>query len=90
MGKMFGLVLIVIALWVGLQIYNEGTENVFGGIFAPVESVRGDGTGAIGLTPAAQSADVPVERTRRVPITERVREAVTEDIQRGFDRNRGH
>ncbi len=91
MGKAFGLVLMLIALWVGLQIYLKGAEDALGGIFAPVESVRGDDSpGAIGLTPAAQSADVPVARPRRVPITERVREAVTEDIERGFERNRGH
>ncbi len=91
MGKAFGLVLMLIALWVGLEIYLKGTQGALGGIFAPVESVRGDdGPGAIGLAPAAQSADIPVERARRVPITERVREAVTEDIERGFERNRGH
>lgn len=89
MGKALGLVLMLVALWVGMQIYLEGTENAMGGIFAPLESVRADdGSAAIGLTPAAQAADVPSERTRRVPITERVRERVTEDIKRGFERNR--
>jgi hypothetical protein len=34
MGKVFGILLIVVAVWVGLTIFNEGTDAAFGGLFA--------------------------------------------------------
>ncbi len=38
MAKLFGILLIVFAIWVGLSIYTEGTDRAFGGLltrFAP-------------------------------------------------------
>jgi hypothetical protein len=87
MGKLFGLILLLAALWVGITLYTEGTENAFGGIFAPIESQnRAEAPMATGLTPAAQSATPPAERRRNAPITDRVRQAVTEDIEYGASR----
>jgi hypothetical protein len=34
MGKSFGILLIVVAVWVGLTIFTEGTDAAFGGLFA--------------------------------------------------------
>lgn len=34
MGKLFAIVLIVIAVWVGLTVYTQGTDQAFGGLFA--------------------------------------------------------
>jgi hypothetical protein len=34
MGKLLAIVLIVIAIWVGLTVYTEGTDQAFGGLFA--------------------------------------------------------
>ena len=34
MGKVFGILLIVVAVWVGLTLFNEGTDAAFGGLFA--------------------------------------------------------
>ncbi len=34
MGKIFGILFIVVGIWVGLEIYTEGTHNAFGGLFA--------------------------------------------------------
>ena len=45
MGKIFGILLIVIGIWVGLTIYNEGTDAAFGGIFASARSGPGDTSG---------------------------------------------
>jgi hypothetical protein len=92
MGKLFAILLIVGAIWVGMEIYNEGTDKAFGGIFAPLESVRGneDGSTAADLTPAAQEADVPsgarTSRRGSVPITEHVRTRVSRDVQQGAAR----
>jgi hypothetical protein len=76
MGKFFGIVLILAAIYVGFTIYSEGTENAFGGILSPVESVRDPGSfGATGLTPLAQEADVPAQpRSRAGPVTQGVRD----------------
>jgi hypothetical protein len=34
MGRIFGIVLFCVSLYVGLELYVEGTRNAFGGIFA--------------------------------------------------------
>ncbi len=34
MGKTFGILMIVGLVWVGLEVYTEGTHGAFGGIFA--------------------------------------------------------
>ena len=34
MGRIFGIVVIVLAIWVGLEIYQNGTGGAFGGLFA--------------------------------------------------------
>jgi hypothetical protein len=49
MGKMFGIIAVVVALWATAEIYNEGSTNAFGGLLtrtgmveapAPSEEVR--------------------------------------------------
>jgi hypothetical protein len=34
MGKIFGILLLVVGIWVGLEVYTEGTQNAFGGALA--------------------------------------------------------
>ena len=34
MGRVFGIVLIVLGVWASVEIYSEGTEHAFGGVFA--------------------------------------------------------
>jgi hypothetical protein len=63
MGKVLIIVLIAAVGWVGWTLHNEGTEKAFGGILAPIESVRDpESMGTVALTPLAQSADVPMDR----------------------------
>lgn len=38
MGKAFGLLFIAGLLWVGLEVYTEGSEHAFGGLFASVNT----------------------------------------------------
>jgi hypothetical protein len=45
MGKVFGILLIVVAIWVGLTIFNEGTDAAFGGLFAGSGNKVADGSG---------------------------------------------
>ena len=70
MAKVFGILLIVLGVWVGLEIYTKGTHGAFGGIFAgafePVSDYQ-----------AAPDGRSPVQR-----ITDQVRG----DIERGAER----
>ena len=34
MGRIFGILCVVLGLWIGIEIFLEGTENAFGGVFA--------------------------------------------------------
>jgi hypothetical protein len=87
MGRLFGIVLVLGAIYVGMTIYAEGIENAFGGVFAPIEPIdQGDEPWATGLTPAAQMADAPTERRRRVPVTQAVRERVNDHMETGARR----
>jgi hypothetical protein len=45
MGKIFGILLIVLAIWVGLTIFNEGTDSAFGGLFAGPRNEAADASG---------------------------------------------
>jgi hypothetical protein len=90
MGRIFGLVLFLAAIYVGMTVYTEGIENAFGGAFAPLESVDGrEEPFATHLTPAAQMADAPSGPRRRVPVTQAVRERVNSDMETGA-RRRGY
>lgn len=34
MGRLFGILLILLGIWVGLEVYTEGADRAFGGFFA--------------------------------------------------------
>ena len=90
MGRLFGIVLVLGAIYVGLTVYTEGIENAFGGAFSPIEPIdQGEEPLATHLTPAAQMADAPTERGRRVPVTQAVRERVNSHMETGA-RRRGY
>lgn len=87
MGKGFGLILMLISLYIGMEIYTEGMDRAFGGIFAPLESQnQSERPLAAGLTPLAQEADPPAASRPRHGVTDRVRARVTADIEEGTRR----
>jgi hypothetical protein len=89
MAKAFGLIMMLIALYIGMTIYTQGIENAYGGIFAPLATSDGGSPMATHLTPAAGMADAPTEARPRQRITEAVRDRVTADLQEGA-RRRGY
>lgn len=93
MGKAFGLILIVAALYVGMTLYTEGSENAFGGLLAPITPASQRETPlASSLSPAAQEAaepSSPAPRRRGVTPTQAVRERVTRSLEDGA-RRRGY
>ena len=67
MGKNFGILVIVVALWVGLTIFTEGTDAAFGGLFAGSEKEVADGSGrALPRRVEEQVRDVYREQEERI------------------------
>ena len=64
MGKAFGILLIVVMIWVGLEFYLEGPSGAFGGAFASYlgEDAAEEGVQSLS-TP--QRAGTSVERAHR-------------------------
>jgi hypothetical protein len=84
MGRLFGLVLILAAIWVGMTVYEKGVDEAFGGIFAPLQplSEREEPEAA----EAAEREEAPARRRGTVTLPQHVRERVTSDLQRGAER----
>jgi hypothetical protein len=90
MGKVFGIVLFVLAIWVGLTVYDQGVDRAFGGLFAGSKQEAPHRVAA--TTPAApddSESDEPEGSARPAPITERVRERVTGSMEQGARRAGG-
>ncbi len=84
MGKLFGLVSILIAMYIGMQIYTKGIDSLLGGALDPIESSERDSS-AFGGHLTGGDVTMPTER-KRGPITEKVRDRVTADLERGAKR----
>jgi hypothetical protein len=88
MSKMFGLILLLISMYLGMSIYTKGIEQTLDSAFAPIESSNHrENSPATHLTPGAQLAEEPSAPTRsRVLVTEQVRQRVTADLDHGASR----
>ena len=86
MGKAFGLIVMLLALYIGMTIYSKGIDQAYGGLFAPIESSERDSSLATGLTPLAGTAAAPTEARRRAKVTDAVRERVSADLAAGAER----
>ncbi len=87
MGKAFGLVMMLVALYLGMQIYTGGIQSLTRRATAPIQGSDRETPLATGLTGAAGMADaVPTDRERRVWVTDVVRERVGADMARGARR----
>ena len=71
MNRIFGLLLMVLAVWIGVEFYTKGADAAFGGIFA----------GA--LDPVA---DYQADPDGRSP-TQKIEDRVRSDMRRGFERS---
>jgi hypothetical protein len=73
MGKAFGIIAIVLAVWFAMELYTEGVQNAFGGAVAFLDSPQaqdgdasdaeaGDGSGSGQRLTLPQRAGARVER----------------------------
>jgi hypothetical protein len=70
MGKIVGMLLMVVAIWVGMEVYNEGADRAFGGTFSFLKA--GD--------------DLPERAVHRVSTPKRVGKKVDAAIRGGAER----
>jgi len=89
MGKAFGLVMMLIALYIGMTVYSKGFDQAYRQAFAPIQPMsQREEPLATGLTPAAGIADGPSGgESRPVKITDRVRNQVSADMALGASRS---
>jgi hypothetical protein len=73
MGKIFGILFIVVAIWVALEVFTEGVDGAFGGVFA-------------GGSPPAASAPGDVAPRRRPAAAEAAERNQKRAYQAGVDR----
>jgi hypothetical protein len=64
MAKIFGLLLIVLGAWVGLELYTEGPSHAFGSAFASLMGSESSGSGEERRS-TAQRAGSTVARAHR-------------------------
>ena len=67
MAKVFGILLIVLGVWLGIEVMTKGTDGAFGGIFAQggasVPSESGQPIGQKARTRVQESMKATAERT---------------------------
>jgi hypothetical protein len=88
MARVFGLLLMIAGIWLGLTIYTEGTEHTLGRLWGSGDeqaAEEGD------LESAAPERDRPRNAGQAAPsaITSRVRERVTNAVAEGARRHGG-
>ena len=66
MGKIYGILLIVVGIWVGMTVFTEGVDNAFGGLFSK-----------LGRDPVVTDTRPPTQRIR-----ERVQGSIDESTDR--------
>ena len=66
MQRIIGLALLVVAIWVGITIYTEGTSNAFGGLLARFGSTPGHDASSVLKRVEAGTAQARDRQLRRV------------------------
>lgn len=99
MGKLVGLFLVAVSVYVGLTLYDEGLDRAFGGFFH-ASGTSAPSSVAVPLEPddpgaADRAADARVARdsgrgsSQPGAVTQRVRERVTGAMNEGARRHGG-
>ena len=87
-GKAVGALLLIAAIAVFLTIREEGADKAFGGVFAPVESVRGDDPTRESLAGFTTGNSISsTSHSSYGQLTDRVRERVGDAMRQGEKRS---
>jgi len=84
MGRLFGLVTLLVAMYIGMQIYTRGIDSVLGSSLDPIQSSERDSS-SLGGHLTGGDVTMPTER-KRGPITQQVGDRVQADLQHGAAR----
>jgi hypothetical protein len=76
MGKAFGLALIVLGIYVGMELYTEGTQRAFGGVFVQLGMAEAPAEGG-----TAEEAPLDAVRSRASENAERAASRGQSQIQ---------
>jgi hypothetical protein len=90
MGRVFGIVLLLLGVYFGLSLWTKGVEATFAGRWSAPAPLEGEADTAAD-DPAPDPDEGPRAApggSRRVPITEYVRGRTEQDIERGAARTR--
>ena len=87
MGKVFGLILMVVAIYVGLTYYTEGMDEATPGEPAAIANEPARAAAPSGN--ASSSRRPSIAGSRRPPITQRVRTRVQSAVDEGARRHAG-
>ena len=74
MGKIFGLLAIVLGIYVGMELYTEGMQNAFGGVFAKLgleEEPEGEAKRPLDAIRDKATRDFDLGHSRRDDLIER-------------------
>ena len=82
MAKLFGLILIVMGVWVGIEVYDKGMDGAFGGAFAWVSAPL-----APNETRSGSSEEPSSRADHSGSIAQRVGTKVQSDIDAGAHRD---
>lgn len=93
MAKIFGVLLIVLGVWVGMEIYTKGMQDAFGGVFARFgDPIKPDGSTSYDRSDET-NGDEPTERGARLSsgergsLAQRVGVKVQSDLKAGEKRD---
>jgi hypothetical protein len=87
MGKLIGLMLIVLGVWIGIEIYDKGVDQAFGGLFAWFEAPLHTDEGTE-YDSSTHGAEAPTRReVHRGSLAQRVGAKVQSDIDAGARRD---
>jgi hypothetical protein len=91
MQKIFGVLFILVAVWIAIEVYTKGTDAAFGGLFAghsPAHaSVQSDGTLPDQVRESVQSDGNP-DYVRQSTLPDQVRDRVNEAFRAHEERTR--
>lgn len=62
MRKVFGILAIVLGIWIGIEVYTQGADRAFGGLFAWFQKTDPEDVREQSVTPVTRRAEKAFQR----------------------------